>query len=128
MSAASDARQPCKPQVAVADFFKLDIRLGRVIRVEDFPEARKPAYKLSIDLGADIGVRSSSAQITERYGKEDLLGRRVWCVVNFPPRRIGPFVSEVLVLGGVDSGGAVVLAGIDEGLGGFEVANGAAML
>ena len=124
----SAAGKPPKPQVTVDDFFRLDIRLGRVVGVEDFPEARKPAYKLAIDLGPEIGVRSSSAQITERYGKDDLLGRRVWCVVNFPPRQIGPFVSQVLVLGGVDNGGAVVLAGIDEGLGGFEVPNGASML
>ena len=117
-----------KPQVAVEDFFRLDIRLGRIVGVEDFPEARKPAYKLSIDLGPAVGVRSSSAQLTERYAREELSGRRVWCVVNFPPRQIGPFVSEVLVLGAVDSGGGVVLAGIDEGRGGHEIPDGAAML
>lgn len=115
------------PQVAVDDFFKVDIRLGRIVDVEDFPEARKPAYKLSIDFGEPIGMRKSSAQITTHYKKEDLLGRKVWCVVNFPPRRIGTFVSEVLVLGGEDGEGAVVLAGIDDD-DGFDVPVGASML
>lgn len=115
------------PQVAVADFFKVDIRLGRVVDVEDFPEARKPAYKLCIDFGEAIGMRKSSAQITKRYKKDDLLGRKVWCVVNFPPRQIGPFISEVLVLGGEDGEGAIVLAGIDDG-DGFDVPVGASML
>ena len=124
----SGGDKPLLPQVDVEDFFKLDIRLGRIIGVEDFPEARKPAYKLSIDLGAAVGVRASSAQITRCYNKEDLLGRRVWCVVNFPPRRIGPFLSEVLVLGGVDTEGAVILANIDEGVGESEVPLGTSML
>ena len=115
------------PQVAVADFFKVDIRLGRVVDVEDFPEARKPAYKLCIDFGKAIGMRKSSAQITKRYKKDDLLGRKVWCVVNFPPRQIGPFISEVLVLGGEDGEGAIVLAGIDDG-DGIDVPVGASML
>lgn len=115
------------PQVAVADFFKLDIRLGRVVDVENFPEARKPAYKLYIDFGEAIGMRKSSAQITKRYKKDDLLGRKVWCVVNFPPRQIGHFISEVLVLGGEDGEGAIVLAGIDDG-DGFDVPVGASML
>ena len=115
------------PQVAVADFFKVDIRLGRVVDVEDFPEARKPAYKLCIDFGEAVGMRKSSAQITKHYKKKDLLGRKVWCVVNFPPRQIGPFISEVLVLGGEDGEGAIVLAGIDDG-DGFDVPLGTSML
>lgn len=115
------------PQVAVADFFKVDIRLGRIIDVEDFPEARKPAYKLCIDFGEPVGTRKSSAQIIKHYKKENLLGRKVWCVVNFPPRQIGPFVSEVLVLGGEDAEGAIVLASIDDG-DGFDVPVGASML
>ncbi|MCY4034196.1 MAG: tRNA-binding protein [Hyphomicrobiales bacterium] len=115
------------PQVAVADFFKVDVRLGRIVGVEDFPEARKPAYKLCIDFGEPVGTRKSSAQITKHYKKEGLLGRKVWCVVNFPPRQIGPFVSEVLVLGGEDAEGAIVLAGIDDG-DGFDVPVGASML
>ena len=115
------------PQVAVADFFKVDIRLGRVVDVENFPEARKPAYKLYIDFGEAIGMRKSSAQITKRYKKDDLFGRKVWCVVNFPPRQIGHFISEVLVLGGEDGEGAIVLAGIDDG-DGFDVPVGASML
>lgn len=123
----SGTEKPLLPLVAVDDFFKLDIRLGSIIAVSEFPEARKPAYRLTIDLGPVVGQRASSAQVTERYTKEDLLGRRVWCVVNFPPRRIGPFVSEVLVLGAMDEDGAVVLAGIDENLGGNEVPDGAAM-
>lgn len=115
------------PQVAVADFFKVDIRLGRVVDVENFPEARKPAYKLCIDFGEAVGMRKSSAQITKHYKKKDLLGRKVWCVVNFPPRQIGPFISEVLVLGGEDGEGAIVLAGIDDG-DGFDVPLGTSML
>ena len=95
------------------DFLKVDIRAGTVVAVDEFPEARKPAWKLTIDFGDEIGVKKSSAQITDHYGKDDLLGRQVMAVVNFPPRQIGPFMSEVLTLGAMDSAGKVVLLGLD---------------
>jgi tRNA-binding protein len=92
-----------------ADFEKVDIRVGRIVRTEPFPEARKPAYKLTIDFGPDVGVKRSSAQLTRVYAAEELNGRLVLAVVNFPPRQIGPFRSEVLTLGVPDAEGAVVL-------------------
>ncbi|GCE48935.1 tRNA-binding protein [Thermosporothrix hazakensis] len=95
--------------ISYTDFEKVDIRVGRIVQVDDFPEARKPAYKLLIDFGAEIGVKKSSAQITKHYTKEALLGREVLAVVNFPPKRIGPFISEVLTLGVPDGEGGVVL-------------------
>jgi tRNA-binding protein len=95
------------------DFLKVDIRAGRVVEVQPFPEARKPAWKLKIDFGPEIGVKKSSAQITELYEPEDLMGRMVMAVVNFPPRQIGPFMSEVLTLGVADSQGRVVLLAPD---------------
>jgi tRNA-binding protein len=95
--------------IAFDDFDKIDVRVGRVIRAEEFPQARKPAYKLLIDFGPDLGTRRSSAQLTRRYRREELEGRLVLAVVNFPPRQIGPFVSEVLTLGVPDADGAVVL-------------------
>ena len=91
------------------DFLKVDIRLGRVVDAQAFPEARKPAYKLWIDFGPEIGVKKTSAQVTELYSLEDLKDRLVMAVVNFPPRQIGPFMSEVLTLGVTDAQGRVAL-------------------
>lgn len=88
-----------KPQIGYEDFDKVDIRIGRVIKVEDFPEARKPMYKLTIDFGPEIGIKNSSGQIIKNQTKEDLLNKLVACVVNFAPKQIGPFTSEVLTLG-----------------------------
>ncbi|MBT4120036.1 MAG: tRNA-binding protein [Candidatus Peribacter sp.] len=93
----------------IEDFDALDIRVGQIISVEDFPEARKPAFKLTIDFGEELGTKKSSAQIVANYSKEDLQDRLVMCVVNFPPRQIGPFISEVLTLGVPDEKGEVVL-------------------
>ncbi len=92
------------------DFEKVDIRVGRVIDVQDFPEARKPAYKLTIDFGTEIGTKQSSAQIVGRYARNEILGRLVMGVVNFPPKQIGPFISETLTVGFADGKREVVLA------------------
>jgi tRNA-binding protein len=100
--------------ISYADFEKVDIRVGRILSVEDFPEARKPAYKLSIDFGAEIGIRRSSAQIVKHYSKDNLAGSLILAVVNFPTKQIGPFMSEVLTLGVSDENGDVLLIRLDK--------------
>ena len=98
---------------AIQDFEKLDIRVGRIVGVEDFPEARKPSYKLKIDFGPEIGVKNSSVQIADLYKREELKGKLILGVVNFPPRQIGPFLSEVLTLGVPDEEGRCILIAPD---------------
>lgn len=101
--------EPVAPQIDFGQFQAVDIRVGTVVAVEAFPQARKPAWKLTIDFGPEIGTKRSSAQLVARYSAQDLLGKQVVAVVNFPPRQIGPFMSEVLTLGVPDEDGAVIL-------------------
>ena len=100
--------------ISYDDFAKVDIRVGKIVSVEDFPEARKPAYKLTIDFGPEIGIKRSSAQITENYTKDNLFNTLIFGVVNFPPKQIGPFISEVLTLGVNDEKGHVILVRPDK--------------
>ena len=105
-----DPNAAAAPTIGFDQFLAVDIRVGTVIAAEPFPEARKPAYKLFIDFGDGVGKKKSSAQITDHYAIDDLVGRQVVAVINFPPRQIGPFMSEVLVLGFPDDEGRIVLA------------------
>lgn len=101
------------PTISFDDFLRVDIRVGTILEVEPFPEARKPAFKLKVDFGPEIGVKKTSAQITKLYDPGQIVGRQVAAVVNFPPKQIGKFMSEVLVLGFPDGAGEVVMVGVD---------------
>jgi len=96
------------------DFEKIEMRVGTILEVSDFAEARKPAYKLKIDFGEKIGLKKSSAQITKHYQRKDLIGKQVVAVINFPPKQIGPFMSECLIMGSYEPDGSVILLGLDQ--------------
>lgn len=102
------------PPIAFDDFEKVDIRVGRIIDVQDFPEARRPAYKLQVDFGPELGIKKTSAQVTQNYSHDGLKGKLVAAVINFPPKQIGKFMSEILVLGFPDSAGNVTLISPDK--------------
>ena len=110
------ANQSRAPEITIGDFLKVDIRVGTIVEAKPFPEARKPAFQIIIDFGPVIGLKKSSAQITKNYAVEDLVGRQVVAVVNFPPRQIGPMMSEVLTLGLPDEAGEVMLIHPDRGV------------
>lgn len=110
-------------EISWADFEKVDLRVGTIVEVEDFPAVRKPAYQLKIDFGQEIGVRKSSAQITKHYSKEELIGRQIVAVVNFPKKQIGKFMSECLVTGFADENGDIVLTSVER-----ELPNGAKLM
>lgn len=114
---------PASPTISFEDFLKVDIRIGTVVKAEAFPQARKPSVKLWIDFGSAIGVKKSSAQIAVHYSPEFLVGKKIAAVVNFPPRQVGPFLSEVLTLGYHDEAQAVVLSSVDK-----DVPNGSRLL
>ncbi|WP_394653384.1 tRNA-binding protein [uncultured Sphingomonas sp.] len=109
MHMTHDSSAPAAPEIGFDQFLAVDIRIGTIVEAHPFPEARKPAYRLTIDFGETIGRKTSSAQITEHYTLQELVGRQVAAVVNFPPRQIGPVMSEVLTLGFPDAEGRVVL-------------------
>lgn len=109
MSESSTAANPVADNIGFDDFLKVDVRVGTILRAEEYPEARRPAYKLWVDFGPGIGERKTSAQITRHYTLEELPGRQVAAVVNFPPKQIGKFMSEILVLGFPDGDGEVVM-------------------
>jgi tRNA-binding protein len=109
MHVSNDPAAPAADPISFDDWMRVDVRVGTIVAVDPFPEARKPAFKLTIDFGDPIGIKRSSAQITVRHSADELIGRQVAAVVNFPPRQIGPMMSEVLTLGFPDADGAVVL-------------------
>jgi len=109
-----DPNSPAEAEVLFNDFLKLDIRIGEVINIEGFPEARTPSYKVWLDFGCGVGVKKSSAQITDHYKKEELVGRKLLAVINFPKRQIAGFLSEALVLGLADKDGKIVLLNTDQ--------------